>query len=67
MMENYDLALPEPLLKATDVAEILNVSRAMAYQLMQQGKIRSVQIGTSRRVRVEDLTFFITENLSPQQ
>jgi excisionase family DNA binding protein len=56
---------PAKLLKAIEVAKILNISRAFAYQLMQRGEIRTVVIGTSRRVRPEDLTEFIAENLSP--
>jgi excisionase family DNA binding protein len=56
---------PTRLLKAIEVAKILNISRAFAYQLMQRGEIRSVVIGTSRRVRPEDLTEFIAGNLSP--
>jgi excisionase family DNA binding protein len=52
------------LLRATEVAKILNVSRAMAYQLMQRGEIRTVRIGAARRVRREDLYQFIQENLS---
>ncbi|MBU1934462.1 helix-turn-helix domain-containing protein, partial [Patescibacteria group bacterium] len=39
------------LLRAGEVAQILNVSRAFAYRLMQQGKIRTVAIAKSRRVR----------------
>ena len=54
------------LLKATDIAKILNISRAMAYQLMQQEKIRSVRIGTARRVRPEDLDDFILQTLLPR-
>lgn len=53
------------LLRATEVARILNVSRAMAYQLMQRGEIRTVRIGAARRVRREDLYVYIQENLSP--
>ena len=53
------------LLKANEVARILNISRAMAYQLMQRGEIRTVRIGTARRVRREDLYQYIQENLSP--
>jgi excisionase family DNA binding protein len=56
---------PEKLLKATDVASILNISRAMAYRLMQQGEIRSVCIGSARRVRQEDLAKYIEENITP--
>lgn len=53
------------LLKATQVAEILNVSRAMVYRLIQTGTIRSVSIGAARRVRLEDLMVYIESNLSP--
>lgn len=64
-MENFDSRIPEPLLKVTDVAEVLNISRAYAYQLVQQGRIRSVVIGSARRVRVEDLHRFIEASLTP--
>ena len=53
------------LLKAGDVAGILNVSRAFAYRLMQQGKIPTVSIQRTRRVRPEDLLAFIEEQLLP--
>ena len=53
------------LLRATEVAQILNVSRAFAYRLMQQGKIRTVAIDKSRRVRPADLWDFIEQNLVP--
>ena len=56
---------PEKLLKAIEVAEILNVSRAFAYQLMQRGEIRAVTIGSSRRVRRKDLQEFIDRCLDP--
>ena len=55
---------PERLLKAVQVAEILNVSRAFAYQLMQKGLIPTVKILGARRVRREDLLLFIQENIS---
>ena len=51
------------LLKAVEVAKILNISRAMAYQLMKQGKIQTIHIGASRRVRPADLQEFITQNI----
>ena len=53
------------LLKAADVAAILNISRAMAYRLMQQGAIRTVCIGAARRVRWTDLQNYIEDNLTP--
>jgi excisionase family DNA binding protein len=58
--------LPERLLTAVEVATILNISRAFAYQLMQRGKIRTVCIEGSRRVRPEDLRSFIKSSLQPQ-
>ena len=57
--------LQERLIKATDVAAILNISRAMAYRLIQQGEIRSVCIGAARRVRLADLHNYIDDNLTP--
>ena len=62
---HFQIPTPEKLLKATDVARILNISRAMAYRLMQQGEIRSVSIGSARRVRRQDLAMYIEENITP--
>ena len=53
------------LLRATEVAQILNVSRAFAYRLMQQGRIRTVVIAKTRRVRPADLQDFIENSLVP--
>lgn len=53
------------LLRATEVAQILNVSRAFAYRLMQQGRIRTVVIAKIRRVRPADLQDFIENSLVP--
>lgn len=64
-MENTLLRESDQLLNASDIAHILNISRAMAYRLMQLGKIRTVSIGTAKRVRKQDLLAFIETNLSP--
>jgi excisionase family DNA binding protein len=64
--QNTTLPLPDRLLTAVEVAKVLNVSRAFAYQLMRQGKIRTVFIAGARRVRPEDLHQFIQSNLSPE-
>ena len=53
------------LLRAVEVAQVLNVSRAFAYRLMQQGKIRTVVIAKTRRVRPIDLEDFIEKSLVP--
>jgi excisionase family DNA binding protein len=57
---------PSRLLKAREVARRLNVSKAMAYRLMQRGEIRCVRIGTAVRVRPTDLTAYIQANLTNQ-
>ena len=52
------------LLKAEEVAELLSVSRAFAYSLMQSGQLPTVHLGRSVRVRLEDLEAFIQLNLT---
>ena len=54
------------LLKAADVARVLNISRSMAYQLMQRLEIATVRIGRATRVRPQDLERFITQNVTSQ-
>jgi excisionase family DNA binding protein len=61
---NTQIDAPIKLLKAIDVARILNVSKAFAYQLMRKGVIPTVRILGARRVRLEDLRRFIQENIS---
>ncbi|MCH7662278.1 MAG: helix-turn-helix domain-containing protein [Chloroflexi bacterium] len=61
--ELLELDLIGKLLKAAEVAEFLNISRAFAYQLMNRGELRTVAIGTARRVRPEDLRRYIQENI----
>jgi excisionase family DNA binding protein len=51
------------LLKATEVADILKASRAMAYNLMLRGEIPTVRIGNCRRVRPENLAKYIDSNI----
>jgi excisionase family DNA binding protein len=66
MEENLEIDnLPKRLLTAVEVARLLNISRAFAYQLMKRGKIRTVLIEGARRVRPEDLQRFIEASLQP--
>lgn len=62
-VEQFELDLSEKLLKASEVAELLNISRAFAYQLMNRGELRTVAIGTARRVRPKDLQHYIEKNI----
>ena len=51
------------LLKAPEVAVILNCSKALVYKLIKQKELPSVQIGYTVRVRSEDLNIFIDNNM----
>lgn len=53
-----------PLLNAEQVANILNISKAMAYRLMQRNEIRTVRMGRACRVHPQDLSDYIEENRS---
>ena len=61
-MCHQDLTTEIILLKGNDVARMLNISRAFAYQLMRQGEIPTVRIGNAVRVRREDLLAYIDQN-----
>ena len=56
--------IPKRLLKASDVARILNISRALSYRLLQQGEIPVVRINRAVRVRPADLESFIQKSLN---
>lgn len=48
------------LLTVNEVAELLRVSKAMAYKLLDQGDIASVLVGKrTRRVKPEDLESYV--------
>jgi excisionase family DNA binding protein len=57
--ETTTLIENERLLKAMDVARILNISRALSYRLMDSGMIPSVRINRAVRVKPSDLKRFI--------
>lgn len=61
-MSNQDVTTEICLLKGNDVARLLDLSRAFAYQFMRQGKIPTVRIGSVARVRKEDLLEYIDRN-----
>jgi excisionase family DNA binding protein len=62
-MFGFDINMP--LLRANEVARFLNVSRALAYRLMQTGEIPVVRVNRSVRVRRVDLESYIEHNLIP--
>jgi excisionase family DNA binding protein len=56
------IQIESKLLRAVEVAEILNISRAFVYQLMQTGELPTVRLGRSVRVRPSDLQEVIRSN-----
>jgi excisionase family DNA binding protein len=57
----------ERLLKPADVAEILQVSKAHAYVLMNRGEIPLVRIEKIVRIRLEDLERYIKEKTAQNE
>lgn len=56
---DFEFVKQEPLLKPSDVAMILSVSKALVYQLLRQGSIPVVRINHAVRVKPSDLEAFI--------
>ena len=50
------------LLKADEIAALLNISRSFAYHLLQTGAIPVVRLGKSCRVKPQDLAEYIEHN-----
>jgi excisionase family DNA binding protein len=65
MKGRNDIQINSPqLLRVTDVARLMSISRSMAYQLVQRGEIPSVRIKNSVRVKAADLEEYIRQNYS---
>jgi excisionase family DNA binding protein len=58
-MSELDNSKQERLLKADDISNILNISRALTYRLIQQGSIPVVRINHAVRVKPSDLEAYI--------
>ena len=54
--------IPNRLLTAEEVADILNVSRSKAYRMMRLKEIPTITIGKNVRVSNEDLDEYINSN-----
>ncbi len=55
------------LLKAEEVANMLDCSKSFVYQMIRTGQMPVVRLGTAVRVRPEDLDAFVQENLDGQK
>jgi excisionase family DNA binding protein len=51
---------PRLLYRPEEAAEALGLSRARLYQLMADGEVGSVKIGTSRRIPAVDLEEYVS-------
>lgn len=60
---SIEALLNSKLLKPTEVAELLNISKSFAYRLLQSGNIPTIHLGKSVRVRMADLENFIKSNV----
>ena len=58
-MNELETMNEDRLLKAVEVAEVLSISKALVYRLIQQGLIPSVRINHAVRVKRSDLYAFI--------
>ena len=47
------------LMNAIETAQLLGLSRSSVYELMNAGRLPSVRIGASRRIRHTDLVDFV--------
>jgi len=55
MMTTFEMGMGERLLKAGEIAKILNISKAKVYRLIQQGQIPVIRIHRLVRVLPADL------------
>ena len=53
----------EKLLTAYEIAIVLTISKAKAYQLISRGEIPSIQFGRTTRVRAQDLEKFLKDHI----
>ena len=61
-MENN--CLSDTLLKPSDAAKMLNISRSLVYQLIRSGEIPVVRINSTVRIKPSDLNNFIEQRQS---
>jgi len=58
-MSDYMAFESQRLLKAAEVARILNISRALSYRLLETGELPTVRIRKAVRVKPQDLFEYI--------
>jgi excisionase family DNA binding protein len=63
-MHLLEVFMNTQLLKATDVARLLNISKALVYRLIVDGQLVAVRFGKTVQVRIEDLNDFISKSMT---
>jgi excisionase family DNA binding protein len=70
-VRSIDLPQPttvEPLLvRVTEAARILSLSRSTIYEMLDAGELPSVRRGTARRIPVAALRAWIAQQVAPEQ
>ncbi len=61
--QTKELSPFEKLLKGSEVANLLGVSKSFVYLLMQSGEIPTVRLRHAVRVRPKDLADYIEKNV----
>lgn len=56
-----EVVMTKLLLCPEEVAEALGLGRSKVYELLASGRLRSVKVGRSRRVTVDQLQTFVAE------
>lgn len=54
------------LVRPEEGAEILGLTRTRIYALIASGRLRSVKVGRSRRIPMEDIERFVAEEVEAQ-
>lgn len=63
LAENQSMSIPtqtKDAYKPSEVAERLSISRAQVYRLLDRGELKSIKIGRSRRVTLQQLRTFLS-------
>jgi excisionase family DNA binding protein len=63
MKREVDLDRPRVLYRVEDAAALLSVSRNRIYELIRSNQLRSLQVGSSRRVPARSLDEYVARLL----
>jgi excisionase family DNA binding protein len=54
------------LVRPEEAAKILGIARTRIFEMMASGKLRSLQLGRSRRILAEELRDFVRRQMAEQ-